>query len=30
MLFFAVEFVESLVCPWHVSQRARYRGAEGV
>jgi NitT/TauT family transport system permease protein len=26
LLFYSVELIESLVCPWHVSQRARYRG----
>lgn len=26
ILFFAVELIEKLVCPWHVSHRARRRG----
>jgi NitT/TauT family transport system permease protein len=30
LLFYAVEFAESLVCPWHVSHRARYRGADSA
>jgi NitT/TauT family transport system permease protein len=30
ILFYAVELVETLVCPWHVSQRARHRGVEGA
>lgn len=30
ILFYAVEFIESIVCPWHVSHRARYRGVEGA
>jgi len=25
-LFFIVDFIERIVCPWHVSHRARYRG----
>jgi NitT/TauT family transport system permease protein len=28
LLFFAVDFAERLACPWHVSHRARRRGAE--
>jgi NitT/TauT family transport system permease protein len=26
ILFFLVDFVERLVCPWHVSHRAKHRG----
>ena len=26
ILFFLVDFLERLACPWHVSHRARYRG----
>jgi NitT/TauT family transport system permease protein len=30
MLFYIVEVIERLICPWHVSHRARRRGVEGA
>jgi NitT/TauT family transport system permease protein len=29
ILFYIVDLIERLVCPWHVSHRARHRGQEG-